>query len=328
MNTGMGRSMTAWNEVRQIHQFCKTKTGNILVCVLLFSGSCKKTELIDPVGFEISIPADSIVFAQIGDYGFSGSAEGQVAEMVKSWNPDFIITTGDNNYPGGKFNTLKENISQYYGDYIYNFDAPQEFRCNGKAFDEGLNRFFPTPGNHDSGNADGLIPYYNFFTLPGNESYYKFSWGPVTFFSINTVEGDLQEQKNWLEQQRSVSVSPFQIVFFHYSPYSSGPHGSFSGTQWDYNTLGIDIIFTGHDHLYERIEKKGEEDVHYIINGLGGCSIYECDASALPSDLFSIFCYNNDYGAVKGLATKEKIIIEFYAISSSSQPADRIVITK
>jgi len=304
------------------------RIGYFVLLSTLLSDSCEKAVLIDPEGIETNIAADSIVFAQIGDFGASGSAEAQVASLVKSWNPDFIITTGDDNYNEGKYSTLIENISQYYGDYIYNYDAPPEFRCNGKAFEEGINRFFPTPGNHDAANKDGLIPYYNYFTLPGKESYYKFSWGPVAFFSLNTVEGDLAEQKVWLEQQLAVSLSPFRIVFFHHSPYSVSAHGSFEGTQWDYYALGVDLLLTGHDHVYERIERKKEEGTHYIVNGLGGRSIYGCNPSALSSDLFSVFCYSGDYGAVKAIATKEKLIVEFYAVSSPGQPVDRIVIVK
>jgi hypothetical protein len=304
------------------------KKGYSFLFALLTLGSCDKIERIDSVGFETSIAADSIVFAQIGDYGLSGIPEKQVADLVKSWNPDFIITTGDNNYPDGKPSSLIENISQYYGDYIYNYDAPLEYQCNGKAFLEGINRFFPTPGNHDAANTNGLIPYLNYFTLPGNESYYKFSWGPVAFFALNTVDGDLNEQKLWLEQQLAVSVSPFHIVFFHHSPYSASSHGSFEGTQWDYRALGVDVLFSGHDHIYERIEKKGEEDVHYIVNGIGGRSIYECDVYPLSADLFSVFCNNSDYGAVKATATAEKLVVEFYTISSQVQPVDRIEIVK
>jgi len=37
-------------------------------------------------------------FAAIGDYGKSGVNELAVADYVKSWNPDFIITLGNNNY--------------------------------------------------------------------------------------------------------------------------------------------------------------------------------------------------------------------------------------
>ena len=57
-------------------------------------------------------------FAVIGDYGLSGAAEAEVAALVHSWEPDIIITTGDNNYPSGSAETIDENIGQYYHDYI------------------------------------------------------------------------------------------------------------------------------------------------------------------------------------------------------------------
>src|SRR5574341_300066 len=48
-----------------------------------------------------SLPEPTVVFAVIGDYGTGDQVEGAVADLVKSWQPEFIITTGDNNYPSG-----------------------------------------------------------------------------------------------------------------------------------------------------------------------------------------------------------------------------------
>ena len=101
--------------------------ARILSLTVLMSGiihSCSELELISPVGFEINIEADSIVFGVIGDYGKAGEPEESVANLVKSWEPDFIITTGDNNYDKGELKTIQSNIGNYYGDFIYNFDAP------------------------------------------------------------------------------------------------------------------------------------------------------------------------------------------------------------
>lgn len=58
-------------------------------------------------------------FAVIGDYGSGRPQEQDVANLVKSWNPDFIITTGDNNYPNGEASTIDPNIGQFYHDFIY-----------------------------------------------------------------------------------------------------------------------------------------------------------------------------------------------------------------
>jgi len=215
--------------------------------------SCSKVELIPPSQFEVLHASDSIVFAVIGDYGYHSDNEKEVAELVKSWNPDFIITTGDNNYFEGKSSTLKENISDYYADYIYNFDALPDYRCNGKAFVEKTNRFFPSPGNHDANTNDHIIPYLNFFTLPGNERYYSFIWGPVSFFSLNSLPDDVADQKVWLKKQLEQSVTPFNIVYFHHSPYSPGQHGNCEKMQWNFKEMGADAVLTGHDHLYARV---------------------------------------------------------------------------
>ena len=65
------------------------------------------------------IASDPLRVAIIGDYGSGArSAVGDVANLVKSWNPDLIITTGDNNYEDGLALTIDHNIGQYYHDYI------------------------------------------------------------------------------------------------------------------------------------------------------------------------------------------------------------------
>ena len=63
----------------------------------------------------LAIPAGTTVrFAHIGDYGSSSSNENRVANLVKGWNPDFIVTDGDNNYPNGAASTIDQNIGQFY----------------------------------------------------------------------------------------------------------------------------------------------------------------------------------------------------------------------
>src|SRR4051794_21228235 len=60
-----------------------------------------------PVG---EAQAQDVRFAVIGDFGAATVAEGLVADRVKSWQPDFIITTGDNNYVLGGADTIDRNI--------------------------------------------------------------------------------------------------------------------------------------------------------------------------------------------------------------------------
>ncbi len=188
--------------------------------------------------------ADSIVFAVIGDYGADTPQEDSVANMVKSWHPDFIITVGDNNYYDGSAETIKDHIGKYYGDYIYNPDAKPEWQCHGRAAQEKRNRFFPAPGNHDNYSKPPLKPYLDYFTLPGDEKNYDFSWGPVHFYSINTgTEGFLRDtsaEAKWLHKTSAKDSQAFKIVYFHHPPYSGGHHGSSLDLRWPYHDWGID----------------------------------------------------------------------------------------
>jgi hypothetical protein len=307
-------------------QYAIKITIGFLIPVFLIG--CSKAELIPPQQIGFSHEADSVIFAVIGDYGLNGDPEKKVADLVKSWNPDLIITTGDNNYFKGESSTLKENISFYYSDYIYNFDAPLDYQCNGKAFKEKTNRFFPSPGNHDDNITEHLVPYLNFFTLPGIEIYYSFSWGPVSFFSLNSLPDDITDQKDWLNEQLSQSESEFNIVYFHHSPYSPGEHGNNEKMQWNFQEMGANVVLTGHDHLYARVEKKGEEGFHYLVNGAGGCSLYSCGGNILDPNQFSVSCYNSNYGAIRGKATSEQLLLEFFSISDTIVPVDRVVIKR
>lgn len=105
--------------------------------------------------------AEPVRFAVIGDYGLAGQRSSAVAALVKSWQPDFIITTGDNNYYYGEASTIDANIGQYYHQFIHLYAGQYGPGAT-------TNRFFPSLGNHDW-NADlGVQPYLDYFTLPGN----------------------------------------------------------------------------------------------------------------------------------------------------------------
>ena len=45
-----------------------------------------------------NVPSHGTKFAVIGDYGENCNASTRVAKLVKSWEPEFIVTVGDKNY--------------------------------------------------------------------------------------------------------------------------------------------------------------------------------------------------------------------------------------
>ena len=150
---------------------------SLFILTLLLPG-CLLTKKLAEEGPDFILSADTVRFVVIGDYGYAGDPAYEVSQMVKGWHPDFILTTGDNNYNYGLCSTLYDHIGQYYCDYIYNPDAPIDLQCKGRAFYDKQNRFFPTLGNHDYDSLFNNSPYFEYFTLPGNEEYYDF---PILF---------------------------------------------------------------------------------------------------------------------------------------------------
>jgi tartrate-resistant acid phosphatase type 5 len=246
----------------------------------------------------------SISFAVIGDFGEGNQAEADVAGLVHGWNPDIVLTVGDNNYPLGAASTIDARIGQYYHDFIFPYTGTY-----GPGASE--NRFFPTLGNHDWYTA-GAKPYLDYFSLPGNERYYDFVRGPVHFFALDSDENEPDGfrsnsvQAAWLQQGLAASTSPWNIVYFHYAPYSSGTlHGSTTWMQWPFKAWDAHAVLAGHEHNYERLLVDG---LPYFVNGLGGGGIYNF-GTALPE---SQFRYNADYGALLVTATGTDLHFEFF----------------
>lgn len=272
-------------------------------------------------------PVTSVRFAVIGDYGAGGQAELDVANLVEGWNPDFVVTAGDNNYPAGAASTIDDHIGQYYHEFIYPYTG-------GYGSGATANRFFPTLGNHDwmsmsCNGADCAGPYLDYFTLPGNERYYEFTWGPVSFFMLDsdTPEPDgtssTSTQAGWLQGQLATSTARWNLVLLHHAPYSSANHGSTTRMQWPFAAWGAHAVFSGHDHTYERIVLDG---IPYFVNGLGGSSKYSFGTPVAGS----LVRYNSDYGAMLVVATdtsvnfqfisRAGVVIDSYTIGGTTRP--------
>ncbi len=249
------------------------------------------------------LSGSGVRFAVVGDYGLAGQAAQDVADLVRSWNPDFIITTGDNNYPAGEAHTIDRNIGQYYARFI----APYKGAYGPGA---AVNRFFPALGNHDLATA-GARPYLEYFTLPGNGRYYDFTWGPVHLFALNSDPREPDGvsassiQAQWLRSRLEASQARLKVVYLHHPPYSSGRHGSSAWMQWPYGAWGAQVVLAGHDHTYERIVRDG---VVYFVNGLGGVSAYPFRAVPVEG---SAVRFNADFGAMLVTVTADQATFEF-----------------
>jgi hypothetical protein len=254
-------------------------------------------------GSRSSAQETPLTFAVIGDFGSGSTNERDVANLVKSWNPSFVLTVGDNNYPDGEASTIDKNIGQFYHDFMYPYTGSYGAGAT-------TNRFWPAVGNHDWDNTVGapLSPYLNYFKLPGNERYYDFVQGPVHFFVIDSDNREpdgyksTSVQAQWLQTRLAIASESWKIVVLHHGPYSS--RTSYTNLRWPYREWGADAVFNGHAHVYERVLKDG---FPYITNGLGGESLGSFDTAIEGS----MVRYGSDYGAMRVTVTSTTLSFQF-----------------
>jgi tartrate-resistant acid phosphatase type 5 len=224
----------------------------LLATIALESGCGDNVRLPETEGLPLDFQP---TVAIIGDYGVDGPGLNSVADLVHSWQARAILTLGDNNYPAGGRDTIENNIGKHFRSDI----------------DAG--RFFPSMGNHDWDTESGA-PFLEYFSLPGNERYYDVAIGDARFFIIDSdprePDGIIQTstQALWLKSALANANERWKIVLMHHSPYtSSSTHAPEPRVQWPFQAWGANLVITGHDHFYERLDRNG---IPYLINGMGG----------------------------------------------------------
>lgn len=258
----------------------------------------------------------TVRFAAFGDFGDDGPDDAAVAALVNSFDPDFVVSVGDNSYIPDIDLAVGQHYSSYIGDYngSYGPGAP-------------VNRFFTAVGNHEyTSLPNGLQDHLDYFTLPGagiatsgtsgNERYYDFVQGPLHVFVVNSnaqePDGrtETSAQAQWLQAQLAASTSPWQIVIVHHPPFSSGlGGGSYTVMQWPYAAWGADAVFSGHDHHYERLLAG---TFPYFVTGLGGHGRGTL-GPPLPTSQAG---YDADYGTMIVDACAERLAFSFHSVSA------------
>ena len=205
----------------------------------------------------------TVSFAVIGDAGTGGKNQFRVAsEMAQTYQRQpfgLLLTTGDNVYFGGVVGRVKAVVDKPYRPL---FDAGVEFR--------------PALGNHDvdQDDDDGNDLPSTLAALSMPNRYYHFTRGPVDFFALDSNAMD-EDQLTWLAGRLTCSENRWQVVYLHHPLYSSGVHGSGlelrSALESTLVSGGADIVFTGHDHNYERTLP--QQGITYVVTGGGGAHI-------------------------------------------------------
>jgi hypothetical protein len=199
--------------------------------------------------------ADSLKFAVIGDFGTGNREQYETADqMVKvraKFPYDFVITVGDNIYGGERPQDMKRKFEDPYKPLI----------------DAGI-KFYASLGNHDARDQSS----YKLFNMNGKTYYtFKAPKQDVRFFALES-DYPTPAQLQWLEKELAAAGEHWKIPYFHHPLYSSGMHGSNVELRQVLEPLfvkyGVTVVFTGHEHFYERI--KPQQGIVNFVTGSGG----------------------------------------------------------
>jgi hypothetical protein len=207
-----------------------------------------------PPKLSLPLKEGSVRFAVMGDTGTGTDKQRQLADTMVRYRTafpfEFVLMMGDNLYGGESAKDFETKFSDVYKPLLDN---------NVK--------FYATLGNHD---LPIQVNYQN-FNMNGKE-YYRFKKGNIAFYSLNSNYMD-KKQVQWLEDELSKDTSDWKIAFCHHPPYSSASkHGSDKQLREVVEPIfvkyGMNVVLTGHDHVYERI--KPQKGIYYFVSGAGG----------------------------------------------------------
>jgi predicted phosphodiesterase len=174
-------------------------------------------------------------FAVIADT-HTASCNRNLAALMKELEPDFVLNGGDRS-PSVMSGTLRP-----YKEIIASVPM------------------YMARGNHDSPDKQRMV---SMMPGPGDNQYFAFTWGNARFFCVNTEDrkgkdAPLKEggaQYQWLEEELNSCTQPWKFVFQHvpvYSAYSGGLTNDLDDERALIEKYGVDVVFQGHQHNYDR----------------------------------------------------------------------------
>jgi hypothetical protein len=225
-------------------------------------------------------------FAVLSDSGTGSKVQFDISHQIRKWSPDLVLHAGDVVYP----------------DFT---EGRADLRCFSVYGPDMAERpYFFAAGNHDVNL--GIQGILNAFHHPTNDTsepihqientapelYYSFDHGDahftvlyVPFFSQYALKEN-NPQYQWLEKDLQQSTKPWKFLLLHHNVFSSSAH---TFDDWDRNGVidqeelqsiliplasryGVQMVFSGHDHVFER--SAPTRGIHFVTSAGGGGGIY------------------------------------------------------
>ncbi len=213
---------------------------------------------------------DAYAFTVVGDTQYNPRVTGKIAALCYGLRPNFHVHAGD-----------LVSTGDVKRQWVEHFFGPSHVLTSRVAM-------YPVLGNHER-NAHW---FYDYFSLPEPEYRYTFRYGNAQFFMLDTNKpvGAGTPQYEWLDAELAASKAEWKFAVHHHPIWSSDSNDygdtSKGSSTWGnpahrplaglYEKHGVDVVFNGHVHVYERTwpmtgpKVDQENGVRYVTTGGSG----------------------------------------------------------
>ena len=203
-----------------------------------------------------------------------------------------------------------------------------------------------TTGNHEYYYKGGVpldARFYNVhYNNPDNgsesvkNSSYYFKYNNTLFISIDSeAKTKWAEQKEWFANVVRNNAATFIVVIMHTSVYGgdNGSNADYLRSHWleVFDKYSVDLVLTGHDHIYSRSKKLYNDSVvsdssvrgtYYVIGGVAGDGTKYSAEELDKSKSAKYFDYESAFNIVT--ITESTITLKYY--DSKGNNKDQLVI--
>jgi hypothetical protein len=226
--------------------------------------------------FSPAAAGGEVTFVGAGDIADCALPAAQATARLLDGIPGEVFTLGDHTYPSGEREFFRTCYDPSWGRH--------------KA------RTYPVLGNHDWGVEYGA-PYFEYFggRAGPRSGWYSFELGAwhVLVLNSNTSLSPNGAQYAWAKADLAAHPSRCTLAMWHHPRFSSGPNGNTPEMQpfWSLlNNAGVDLVLSGHEHMYERFAKQDHEGVptprgmRQFVVGTGGTRLAGTQAARPNSE--------------------------------------------
>ena len=191
-----------------------------------------------------NVGASMAIFPAMGNHGMARSDT--IHPHLQNWPQDRAVSTSGGRYQIDTYCCINGTTSGNYPSTWYAFDA-------------GIARFYVLEAAWPDGNVGASSAYAND---------YGYHWTATS------------AEYQWLRNDLAKHPSQLKFVTFHYPLYSDNVHEASDTYLQGANSLegllnqyGVDIIFDGHAHNYQRFRPRNAGGVISYLSGGGGAQL-------------------------------------------------------